>query len=166
MSGPPTGVLAILVRNRIWPLKITKNRQNFPGRLWRRILVYDACLGLRGSRRCRLRALRQICSTRKLKKTIHHANVQNATRSPRSNSYRYSIRDARFHYTTATCWSWRADMCGVTLRRDNPVRTRICLLTPLSGFCPDLYLGERPILGHSCPDLYPKYKRIVRGLEG
>ena len=54
-------------------------------------------------------------------------------------------------------------MCGVTFRRDNPVRTRICLLTPLSGFCPDLYLGERPILGRSYPDLYPEYKRIVRG---
>ena len=54
-------------------------------------------------------------------------------------------------------------MRGVTFRRDNPVRTRICLLTPLSGFCPDVYLGERPILGHSCPDLYPEYKRIVRG---
>ena len=56
-------------------------------------------------------------------------------------------------------------MRGVTFRRDNPVRTRICLLTPLSGFCPDVYLGERPILGHSCPDLYPEYKRIVRGPE-
>ena len=56
-----------------------------------------------------------------------------------------------------------ADMRGVTFRRDNPVRTRICLLTPLSGFCPDLYLGERPILGRSCPDLYLKYNRIVRG---
>ena len=54
-------------------------------------------------------------------------------------------------------------MRGVTFRRDNPVRTRICLLTPLSGFCPDLYLGERPILGRSCPDLYLEYNRIVRG---
>ena len=54
-------------------------------------------------------------------------------------------------------------MRGVTFRRDNPVRTRFCLLTHLSGFCPDVYLGERPILGHSCPDLYPEYKRIVRG---
>ena len=54
-------------------------------------------------------------------------------------------------------------MRGVTFRRDNSVRTRIRLLTPLSGFCPDVYLGERPILGHSCPDLYPEYKHIVRG---